>query len=159
MKGHWSPVNLFKDIPPPHLRIPSTFTVLVGFVKHCKLEAQGPFTAHLITNSKQFSQKKDNQNERIQIKACVVGNTSVCCCEPLVWRRILSKEKPFATYFCPALDPLFGISGRNHYKNGSIPSKPFCLWSSLWLLLAQTHVRDMSTSSLQSFINIHQAVL
>ena len=49
-----------------------------------KLEAQGPFTAHLITNSKQFSQKKDNQNERIQINACVVGNTSVCCCEPLV---------------------------------------------------------------------------
>ena len=33
------------------------------------LEAQGPFTAHLITNSKQFSQKKDNQNERIQINA------------------------------------------------------------------------------------------
>ena len=101
-----------------------------------KLEAQGPFTAHLITNSKQFSQKKilaafrgmhvspvkhsfgkcdrrtdrqtdrrtdrqtdkvipmclyasqatqkDNQNERIQINACVVGNTSACCCEPLV---------------------------------------------------------------------------
>ena len=49
-----------------------------------KLEAQGPFTAHLITNSKQFSQKKDNQNERIQINACVVGNTLVSCCEPLV---------------------------------------------------------------------------
>ena len=45
-----------------------------------KLEAQGPFIAHLITNSKQFSQKKDNQNDRIQINACVdsvFGNTSV----------------------------------------------------------------------------------
>ena len=29
-----------------------------------------------------------------------------------------------------------GISGRNHYQNGSIPSKAFCLWSSLWILLA-----------------------
>ena len=66
-----------------------------------KLEAQGPFTAHLITNSKQFSQKKDNKNEWIQINACVVGNTSVCCCEPLVWRRILSKEKPFRYLFLP----------------------------------------------------------
>ena len=42
--------------------------------------------------------KKENQNDSIQINACVdsvVGNTSVCCCEYLVWRRILSKEKPF----------------------------------------------------------------
>ena len=66
-----------------------------------KLESQGPFTAHLITKSKQFSQKKDNQNERIQINECVVGNKSVCCCEPLVWRRILSKEKPFRYLFLP----------------------------------------------------------
>ena len=64
-----------------------------------------------------------------------VDNTSVCCCEQLIWRRILSKEKPFHYLFCPALDPSFGISGRNHYQNGSIPSKTFCLWSSLWLLL------------------------
>ena len=44
-----------------------------AFCGNTKLEAQGPFTAHLITNSKQFSQKKDNQNERIQINACVVS--------------------------------------------------------------------------------------
>ena len=36
--------------------------------------------------------------------------------------------------FCPTLDPPLGISCRNHYQNGSIPSKAFCLWSSLWLL-------------------------
>ena len=28
------------------------------------------------------------------------------------------------------------IISQGHYKNGSIPSKAFCLWSSLWLLLA-----------------------
>ena len=38
--------------------------------------------------------------------------------------------------FCLALDPPLGISGRNCYQNGSIPSKAFSLWSSLWLLLA-----------------------
>ena len=30
------------------------------------------------------SEKKENQNDRIQINACVVSNTSVCCCEHLV---------------------------------------------------------------------------
>ena len=29
------------------------------------------------------------------------------------------RRSPSATYFCPALDPSLGISGRNHYKNGS----------------------------------------
>ena len=66
-----------------------------------KLEAQGPFIAHMRTNSKHFSQIKDNQNDRTQINACVVGNTSVCCCEHLVWRRISSKEKPFLYLFLP----------------------------------------------------------
>ena len=92
----------------------------------------------MLTNSKQFIQKKDNQNDRIQINACVdsiVRNTSVCYCEHLVWRRISSKEKPFRYLFCPALDPPLGISGGNPYQNGSIPSKAFCLWSPLWLLL------------------------
>ena len=77
-----------------------------------ELKAQGPFIAHLITNSKQFSQKRDNQNDRIQINACVdsvVGNTSVCYCEhDLVWRRISSKEKPFLYHFFapPWIQPL-----------------------------------------------------
>ena len=70
-------------------------------------------------------------------------------------------------FFLPALDPPLGISGRNRYKNGSIQSKAFCLWSSLCFLLvlpwihpradlikALTHVRAMRTSSLPSFINI-----
>ena len=61
-------------------------------------------------------------------------NVSVCCWEHLVWRRISSKEKPFLYFFCNALDPPLGISDRNHYQNGIIPSKAFCLWSSLWLL-------------------------
>ena len=39
-------------------------------------------------------------------------------------------------FICPNLDPPLGISGQNRYENGSIPSKAFCLWSSLWLLLA-----------------------
>ena len=46
------------------------------------------------------------------------------------------RRSPSSTYFCPALDPPLGISGGNHYQNGSIPSKAFGLWSSLWLLLA-----------------------
>ena len=49
---------------------------------------------------RQFS-LKDNQNDRIQINACVVGNESVCWCEHLVWRRISSKEKPFLYLFLP----------------------------------------------------------
>ena len=32
-------------------------------------------------------------------------------------------RSPSATLFLPALDPHLGISTRNHYKNGSIPSK------------------------------------
>ena len=46
------------------------------------------------------------------------------------------RRSPSSTFFCPALDPPFGISGQNRYQNGSIPSKAFCLWSSLWLFLA-----------------------
>ena len=40
------------------------------------------------------------------------------------------RRTPSSTYFCPVLDLLLGISGRNHYKNGSIPSKAFWIWSS-----------------------------
>ena len=104
---------------------------MVGNKQNCqnpscfKLEAQGPFIAHLITNSKQFRQIKDNQNDRIQINACVVSNTSVCCCEHWVWRRISSKEKPFLNLFLLHPGSTLGISGRNHYQNGSIPSKAF----------------------------------
>ena len=46
------------------------------------------------------------------------------------------KSPSFTHFFFPALDPPLGISGWNHYQNGSIPSKAVCLWSSLWLLLA-----------------------
>ena len=35
------------------------------------------------------------------------------------------RRSPSTTYFCLALDPPLGISGRNHYKNGSITSKVF----------------------------------
>ena len=49
---------------------------------------------------------------------------------------LTSKEKPFLYLFCPVLDLPLGISGRNHYQNGSIPSKAFCLWSFLWIFLA-----------------------
>ena len=45
-------------------------------------------------------------------------------------------RSPSSTYFCPVLDLPLGISCRNHYQNGSIPIKAFCLWSSLWILLA-----------------------
>ena len=97
-----------------------------------KLEAQGPFIAQLITNSKQFSQKKDNQNDRIQINACVdsvVGNTSVCnvCyCEHLVWRRISSKEKPFL-YHCfapPWIQPLEYLA-ETATRTAAFEVKPF----------------------------------
>ena len=37
------------------------------------------------------------------------------------------RRSPSSTYFCPVLDLPLGISGRNHYQNGSIPSKAFCL--------------------------------
>ena len=49
--------------------------------------------------------------------------------------RFRQRRSPSSTFFCSALDPPLGISDRNHYQNGSIPSKAFCLWSSLWLLL------------------------
>ena len=51
--------------------------------------------------SRKRGTKKDNQNDRTQINACVISNTSVCCCEHLVWRRISSKEKPFLYLFLP----------------------------------------------------------
>ena len=37
---------------------------------------------------------------------------SVCPCSLLVWRRSLSKKGTPVTYFCPALDPSLGGSGR-----------------------------------------------
>ena len=109
-----------------------------------KLEAQEPFIAHLIT-----VRKKVNKNDRIQINACVdsvVGNTSECCCEHLVGRRISLKEKSFLYLFCPAMDLPLWISGRNHYKNGSILSKAFCLWHSLWILLALPWIHPLIKS-------------
>ena len=114
----------------------NTCTKLLSFSKIRELEAQGPFITPDNQQQTVQSDKKDNQNDMIQINACLVGNTSVCCCEHLFWRRISSKESPSSTYCCPALDPSLRISSQNHYQNGSIPSKAFCLWSSLWLLLA-----------------------
>ena len=44
-------------------------------------------------------------------------------------------RNPSATYFCPALDTLLGIFGRNHYQNGSSPSNALspAKCSELWL--------------------------
>ena len=41
------------------------------------------------------------------------------------------RRSPSSTYFCPVLDLPLGISGRNHYQNGSIPSKALSLKLSL----------------------------
>ena len=57
--------------------VPKRLCAQMGRQLALKQEAQGPFITHLITNSKQFSQQKDNQNDRIQINtyACVVGSS------------------------------------------------------------------------------------
>ena len=46
------------------------------------------------------------------------------------------KREALPLPFLSALDRPLGISDWNRYQNGSIPSQAFCLWSSLWLLLA-----------------------
>ena len=69
-----------------------------------QLETRCPWAFYRSPDNQQQtvqSEKRQPKNERIQINACVVGNTSVCWCEPLVWRRILSKEKPFHYLFFP----------------------------------------------------------
>ena len=37
--------------------------------------------------------KKDNQDDRIPMNACVVSNASICCCDNSVRRRILKNSK------------------------------------------------------------------
>ena len=77
---------------------------------------------------------KDNQNDRIQMNAHFIGNTSIWCFELLVWRRISSKEKTLLYLFLPCP----GSTPWNIWPK-PLPewqhSKAFCLWSSLWLLL------------------------
>ena len=51
-------------------------------------------------NQQQTAQSEKRQPEwQDSNNARVVGNTSVCCCKLLVWRRISSKEKPLL-YLC-----------------------------------------------------------
>ena len=67
---------------------PHTVNIQMYFhVPKLYAETRGPRAFYRSPDNQQQtvqSEKKDNQNERIQINACVVGNTSVCCCEPLV---------------------------------------------------------------------------
>ena len=42
----------------------------------------------------------------------IIAMHSVCCCSLLVWRRRFLKKGTPMTYFCPALDPPLGGSGR-----------------------------------------------
>ena len=88
-----------------------------------KLEAQGPFTAHLITNSKQFSQKKKTTRmkgfKKMHVLSAIHQYVAVNLWSEGGFRQ---RRSPSTTYFCPALDPPLRISGRNHYKNGSIRS-------------------------------------
>ena len=130
-------------------------------------ETRGPRAFYRSPDNQQQTVQSDKRQPewQIPINACVVGNTSM-----LLWTFGLKDDflkgealpLPSSTYFCPILDLPLGISGRNHYQNGSIPSKAFCLWSSLWILLALPwihpradlikslkHVRAMRTSSLK----------
>ena len=57
------------------------------------------------------------------MNACAVSNTSVGLYVAVtIWSEGRFRQRnPKKTYFCPALDPTPGISGRNRYQNGSIP--------------------------------------
>ena len=46
------------------------------------------------------------------------------------------RTSPSSTYFFPRPGSTPWNIWPNHYQNGSIPSRAFCLWSSLWILLA-----------------------
>ena len=78
--------------------------------------------------------KKDKQNGRIQINACVVSNTSECCCQHLVWKRILSKEEPLH-------DPLLQCSAIwssiSHWKSSitCLQINVFIIRSYLWKMV------------------------
>ena len=59
-----------------HLCMRYHFSKLFGLLRY-KLEAQGPFIVHLITNSENFSQKNDNQDDRIQLdRGCPNGTNT-----------------------------------------------------------------------------------
>ena len=102
-----------------------------------KLKAQGPFIAHLITNSKQFSQKK-RQNDRIQINATVVGNTSVCCYETFGLKGdfIKGEALPLPIFAPPWIHPLEYLA-QTTTRMAAFQVKAFILWNSLWLLLTR----------------------
>ena len=67
---------------------------LLNFYLHVNKRSKWIYNAHMRTISKQFSPKKDNQNGRIPINACVISNTSVYCffffqyCVWLLWSII-----------------------------------------------------------------------
>ena len=97
-----------------------------------ELEVQGPFIAHLITNSKQFSQIK-RQPEWQDSNKCM------CCRQyisKLLWTFGLKEDfvkgealplPIFATSWIYPLEYLAETTTR---------MTAFCLWSSLWILLA-----------------------
>ena len=93
-----------------------------------QLEAQGPFIAHLITNSKQFSQKKDNQNDSIQINMSTVSSAIHQYVAVNIWSEggFRQRRSPSFTFFLPALDPPLGISDRNPAtRMAAFQVKPF----------------------------------
>ena len=100
-----------------------------------KLEAQGPFIAHLITNSKQFSQIK-RQPEGQDSNKCM-------CCRQyismLLWKFGLKEDfvkgealplPIFAPSWIYPLEYLAEITTRM----APFQVNFFCLWSSLWIL-------------------------
>ena len=104
---------------------------------------------HLTRGPRAFYRSPDNQQQTVQSDKRQPewqdSNKCMCCRQyisMLLWTFRLKEDfvkgsrSPSSTYFCPILDLPLGISGRNHYQNGSIPSKAFCLWSSIWIFLA-----------------------
>ena len=178
----WAPVSLKKYYPGPRRR-QKFFAPKIGKIKfptHVKtscptppLITRGPRAFYRSTdNQQQTVQSEKKTTRRIQINACVVGNTSVCCCEHLVWRRISSKENAFRYLFLP----------RPRSIPWNIWPKPLQEWQhSKWSLLplklsltpscpaldppradlikSLNTCAGNETSSLLSFINIHRAVL
>ena len=99
--------------------------MMLNCPKEIKLEAQA--IAQLITNSKQLSQKK-RPPEWQDSNKCMCRRQYISM---LLWTFGL--KEAFVKWEALPL-PIFvhpgytlGIYGRNHYQNGSIPSKAFCL--------------------------------
>ena len=100
---------------------------------------RGPRAFYRSTDNQQQtvrSEKKDMQPEWQYSNKCMCRQCRRQYISMLLW--IFGLKEDFVKgealplpFFCPTLDSPLGISGRNRYQNGSIPSKAFCLWSSL----------------------------